>query len=113
MLEALSIVDACLRIVTVTQPVWWALENPIGRLSRWLGDPIYACDPCDYGDPWTKRIWLWGRFEAPRHSPVAPVYPAHRPKRSRDRTSMLSGKQRTERSRTSSAFARAFFEVNP
>lgn len=113
MLEALSIVDACLRIVIASRPLWWALENPVGRLKLWLGEPVYACDPCDYGDPWTKRIWLWGRFNLPPHKPVAPVYPAHRPKRSRDRTSMLSGNQRKERARTSAAFARAFYEANP
>ena len=35
MLEALSVVDACLRIIIATQPVWWALENPHGKLSRY------------------------------------------------------------------------------
>lgn len=31
---ALSVVDACLRIVTVQQPRWWALENPRNKLRR-------------------------------------------------------------------------------
>lgn len=113
MLEAVSIVDACIRITVLAQPVWWALENPIGKLSRWLGPPVYTCDPCDFGDPWTKRVWLWGRFTEPRRTPVAPIYPDHRPKRSRDRTSMLSGSNRRGRAQTSAAFARAFYEANP
>lgn len=112
--DALSIVDACLRAVFVYRPVWWALENPIGKLARYLGPPAYKCDPCDFGDPWTKRIWVWGDFKAPMKCLVTlPVYPAHRPPRSRDRTSMLSGTARRERARTPAGFARAFFEANP
>jgi site-specific DNA-cytosine methylase len=113
MREALSIVDACLRIVVATKPLWWALENPIGKLQTYLGKPVFACDPCDFGDPWTKRIWLWGDFRRPSYRYVRPAYPEHRPKRSRDRTSMLSGSQRRQRAQTSAAFARAFFEANP
>jgi hypothetical protein len=113
MRDALSIVDACLRLVYAYKPVWWALENPIGKLKRYLGEPVYKCDPCDFGDPWTKRIWLWGDFKPPMATlTVRPEYPAHRPARARDRTSMLSSSQRRERARTSSAFARAFFEAN-
>lgn len=33
LLEALSVVDACLRIVAVHNPVWWVLENPVGPRS--------------------------------------------------------------------------------
>src|SRR5689334_18789953 len=54
-LEGLALVDACLRIVATCRPQWWALENPVGRLRRWLGPPRLAFDPCDYGDPYTKR----------------------------------------------------------
>jgi hypothetical protein len=113
MAEALSVVDACLRLVVVCRPAWWALENPIGKLQNWLGPPRFRCDPCDFGDAWTKRIWLWGDFAPPFYRPVKPVYPAHRPPRSRDRTSMLSGNQRRERAQTPPGFARAFFEANP
>jgi len=112
MREALSIVDACLRLVFAYRPAWWALENPIGKLARYLGPPVYKCDPCDFGDPWTKRIWLWGEFKAPMKSLVtAPVYGPRPPGCNRDRTSMLSGTRR--RAQTSAAFARAFFEANP
>lgn len=37
MLEALSVVDACLRLVAVCNPAWWVLENPVGKLRRYLG----------------------------------------------------------------------------
>ena len=55
LLEALSIVDACLRIIWRCYPVFWSLENPVGRLSKYLGKPVLYFNPCDYGDPWTKK----------------------------------------------------------
>jgi len=64
--DALSVSDACLRIAYVQQPCWWVLENPVGRLVWYLGPPVMAFDPADYGDPYTKRTLLWGRFICPR-----------------------------------------------
>jgi len=60
LLAALSLVDACVRVAWVQQPKWWALENPVGRLSWYLGPPQMAFDPADYGDPYTKRTLLSG-----------------------------------------------------
>ena len=65
LLEGLALVDACLRIVTVAKPTWWCLENPVGRLRRWLGPPKFIFNPCDFGDPYTKRTCLWGEFTPP------------------------------------------------
>jgi hypothetical protein len=116
LVEAVDVVRACLRIIGQVNPSWWALENPIGRLADCvpeLGPPRWKGDPCDFGDPWTKRIWLWGHFAPPFYRPVRPLFHPTQPPRRRDRTSMLSSKQREERSRTSAAFARAFFEANP
>lgn len=73
LLESLSIVDACLRIVSVTSPVFWALENPVGRLVHYLGKPAMYFHPYEYGDPWTKKTCLWGRFIIPEKNPVEPV----------------------------------------
>jgi hypothetical protein len=114
--EAIDVVRACLQIIDLVRPRWWALENPIGRLPACvpeLGQPVLKCDPCDFGDPWTKKIWLWGEFAAPAFNRVEPVFHPMQPPRRRDRTSMLSSSAKVERSRTSSAFARAFFEANP
>ena len=60
--DALSIVDACIRIAWVQAPKWWALENPVGTLGRYLGPPRLMFDPSDYGDPYTKKTLLWGTF---------------------------------------------------
>src|SRR4030095_2531440 len=68
--EGLAIVDACLRFVAVCNPVWWALENPPGRLHRKLGPPQFDFHPCDFGDPWTKHTYLWARSTPPFKMPV-------------------------------------------
>ena len=107
MIEGLSVVDACLRAVFIYQPMWWALENPVGELSRYLGKPTMYFDPCDYGDPYTKRTGLWGAFNLPKLNPVAPVKksPIHH---------MAPGPERAaKRSVTPAGFAHAFFEANP
>ena len=107
LLESLSIVDACLRIVLLTQPKWWCLENPVGRLVHFIGKPKMYFDPCDYGDPFTKKTCLWGDFNEPVKNPVEPtegskmhLYPP-----SPDRGKL--------RSITPPGFAQAFFEANP
>jgi hypothetical protein len=107
MLQALSVVDACLRFVAICRPKWWALENPVGKLRRWLGPPTMRFDPCDYGDPYTKRTLLWGQFTLPKPAVVLPdgPNPIHRMGPSKDRAA--------KRSITPPGFAQAFFEANP
>ena len=105
--EALSVVDACLRAVAIYRPAWWALENPVGTLRRWLGPPTMRFDPCDYGDPYTKRTQLWGHFNLPKPAGVIPerLNRIHRMAPSPDRAA--------KRSITPPAFAAAFCEANP
>jgi len=133
--EGVSIVDACLRIIQVHDPVWWCLENPAGRLQRWLGEPKYTFHPYEYGDPWPKKTCLWGDFTIPEKDPVDPTYDnfwvrdvklgpkdtsggtyvkQHAPDSLRpvlDQSDALSRKDM--RAITPPGFARAFFEANP
>lgn len=110
--EALEIVDACFRIVRESSPAWWALENPVGRLKRLrygtLGEQRLIFNPCDYGDPWTKKTLVWGNFNLPVKRPVpATEFYGWR---------KLGGKsERTKRLRsiTPPGFAKAFFDANP
>jgi len=60
LLEAMSVVDACIRVAWAHKPKWWVLENPVGRLVRFIGKPRMTFNPCDYGDPYTKKTCLWG-----------------------------------------------------
>jgi hypothetical protein len=77
LLEALSVADACLRFVAVCRPVWWVLENPVGRLAKKIGPPAMTFNPCEYAgwadDPaaeaYTKRTCLWGQFVRPGPNP--------------------------------------------
>lgn len=71
--EALAIVDACMRIILIRQPEFWCLENPVGRLSKYLGKPKLIFQPYEFGDPWTKRTCLWGKFNIPMKKPVKPI----------------------------------------
>jgi site-specific DNA-cytosine methylase len=105
--DALSMVDACIRIAWVQQPQWWALENPVGRLSWFLGPPQMTFDPADYGDPYTKKTLLWGRFNPPVKRPVEAV------EGSKMHLIPPSPERQALRSVTPEGFARAFFEANP
>lgn len=109
--NALAVVDACLRCVAVCRPRWWALENPIGKLNRWLGLPSFRFDPCDYGDPYTKRTNLWGDFTPPLPLMIGgdqSVPPTEGSKMHR-----MSSSAKATRSVTPAGFARAFFTANP
>lgn len=103
---ALSVVDACLRLVLAHDPVFWALENPTGRLRKYLGKPKLTWHPCDYGHPYTKRTDLWGKFTVPTTTPVKPEGSMI------DVPGMKSSSSRSERAKTPTGFARAFFEAN-
>lgn len=109
--------DACLRAVAIYRPAWWALENPPGRLTDYLGPAAWSFQPWQFGDPWTKQTYLWGCFSSPTplvssqaRRTVTPVLVGE--SRCRDRTSRLSSKD-PRRSETPPGFARAFFEANP
>ena len=107
LLEALSIADACIRLVWACRPVWWALENPVGRLTKFYGQPRMYFDPCDYGDPYTKHTGLWGDFRFPIKNPVKPT------EGSKIHNISPSPERWRLRSMTPQGFARAFFQANP
>ena len=106
LLESLSIVDACLRAVVIYDPVFWALENPVGRLVHYLGKPKMYFNPCDYGDPYTKKTCLWGNFNEPAKNPVEPT------EGSKMHFIPPSENRHKLRSITPPGFAQAFFEAN-
>lgn len=101
LLNSLSIVDSCMRIILSCKPYFWALENPVGRLSEYLGKPQLVFHPYYYGDTFKKRTCLWGDFKNPIENRVVPTY-----------SLTEKFKDKESRSNTSKAFANAFFEVN-
>jgi len=112
MIEGLSLVDACLRIINYFKPnlKFWALENPSGKLRKWIGPPKMTFHPYFYGDAYKKITLLWGDFKKPIiKKPVEPIIPSplHQNLGGKsDRTKEL-------RSITPPGFAKAFFEANP
>lgn len=114
-IAGMDCVNACMRIVLQARPVWWALENPVGGLGAYLGTPRDVFEPCDFGDPWTKRTALWGDFRLPERGPFVdplgggPFCVVCDP--SRRRTTWCSNA--AHRAVTPAGFARAFFEANP
>ena len=64
-------------------------------------------NPSDYGDPYTKKTLLWGRFSAPAKHPVIATDGSkmHRLPPTPERKAL--------RSVTPPGFAQAFFEANP
>jgi hypothetical protein len=107
LLDGLSIVDACLRAVAIYRPKWWVLENPVGRLRKYLGPPTYIFQPCDHGDPYTKRTCLWGDFTIPEKNPVEPT------EGSKMHLLPPSPERAALRSVTPIGFAKAFRKANP
>ena len=111
-LDALSMVDSVMRIIMVHEPVWWVLENPVGRLNKWLGEPTMRFHPYEYGDPYKKKTCLWGNFNIPEKNVVDPI-------RGTKQGSWIqsvggSTKDREKiRSITPEGFSRAFFNANP
>ena len=104
--NALALVDASLRMVAICQPKFWVLENPVGRLVHYLGKPKMYFNPCDYGDPWTKKTCLWGNFNIPKKNPVEPT------EGSKIHLLTPSPNRPALRSITPPGFARAFYEAN-
>ena len=104
-LAALSVVDACLRFVMVCRPSWWALENPVNKLRRYLGPPTMTFKQWEYGDAAHKPTALWGNFTLPIKCA------AERTKVSTWQTSTMNA--HPDDAITPPRFAQAFFEVNP
>ena len=137
--EALKVLAACVRVVRRTKPEWWVIENPVGRMKHYLGPPTFKFQPWQFGDPWTKQTWLWGKFNPPREVPMARAplnqsVPGHRSQQHKRHLNTLdfrkalalglvqpdwvhklgpSPERAVLRSITPPGFARAFFEANP
>lgn len=119
LLEALSVADACLRLVIVCNPVFWCLENPVGRLRRFYGDPAMIFQPHEYGDPYTKKTLLWGKFNIPRKTPCNEILDYNEThdnpkKRFPSKMHLIppSADRQEIRSITPEGFSQAFFEAN-
>lgn len=99
-------------LVELFNPVFWCIENPVGRIHKLvpeIGKPKLYFNPCDFGDPYTKKTALYGNFNT--NLKMNPVFPSEGSKMWR----LYGGKsERTKelRSKTPEGFAKVFFEAN-
>lgn len=105
--EAVEIVEACSKIAEWTQAPWM-IENPVSTLSTYWRKPDFTFNPCDYGDPYTKRTCLWtgNGFVMPPKQPVEPI------QGSRMHRVPPSGERANIRSATPMGFAYAVHKSN-
>lgn len=86
----------------------YIIENPVSTVSTYWRKPDHTFDPCDYGDPYTKKTCLWtgGGFVMPQKNRVEPTEGSkmHLLPPSKDRADL--------RSATPPGFARAVYESN-
>lgn len=98
-------------IIEVANPTQFhAIENPIGRIAKETGlpDPLLTFDPHNFGDPYTKRTQIWGKFNP--ELPTANVHPTEGSLIHKLRGDVEEDKAR--RSETPEGFAYAFFMAN-
>ena len=132
--KGLFLVRHCQRIIAECNPTWWAIENPAtGRLKDFLGKPEFTYEPWHFGDPWTKKTALWGKFNKPvrlfeKWDDVPKIPELYiRPNRGKPSLAFLHksaikhirafdgievADDMSFRSLCSQGFAKAFFEVN-
>lgn len=130
--EGMVVVDACLKIIEQCKPQFYAIENPVGFLKDYLGKPDFVFQPWEFGDPWTKRTYIWGKFNPPQKKytkwedvPKLPLYT--RPGRGKpnfaylhksaikDIPQLMGYEPKTDaefRAITPPGFAKAFYEAN-
>ena len=101
-----------LRIIDLCQPLFYAIENPVGRIKKLipeLGNPWYF-QPYWYGDEYSKKTALFGKFNKPKPTNVVkPVRYSYGSK-----TQKYGGKSSATkelRSETPMGFAYAFLLV--
>lgn len=86
----------------------YLIENPVSTVSSHWRKPDHTFDPCDYGDPYTKKTCLWtgGGFVMPKPRRVEPILGSKmaRLPPSPDRANL--------RSATPAGFAQEVFKAN-
>jgi hypothetical protein len=105
--EAIDIFGSCVNIIE-DLGVPGFCENPVSTISTYYRKPDYSFDPCDYGDPYTKKtcLWTYNGFVMPPKNRIEPVEGSkmHLMAPSEDRARL--------RSVTPEGFAKAVFEAN-
>ena len=72
--KSIELAEAGVRICEWYEAPWF-VENPVSTMASYWRKPDYTFDPCDYGDPYTKKTCLWtgGGFVMPTKNRVEPT----------------------------------------
>lgn len=127
----MTTVRACLDVIWTIQEhkhatlTFWALENPDGYLSQFLGRPSYSFQPWRFGCVdfrATKRTMLWGYFNQPRETvrkrdfTKIPLKGQHSKRKDGYANSPVDqrwkGLSAEKRAETEPSFAKSFYEAN-
>lgn len=120
---ALKIVNRCLDIANFCKPKFFSLENPRGRLPKFIGEPTARLNYLDFGCDYFKTVYLWGYFSIPIGNCYCPKASISLTKCSNNslseipldysvKGSGMSGVRAIKRSITFKGFADAFYLVN-
>lgn len=110
-ISGIELVRQTLRTIEYFRPAVWAIENPVGRINKLGGLPPWrlSFDPNAFGEDYTKKTLIWGRFNA--DLPIAPTEATEGSKM----WAKYGGKSvatKNARSVTPEGFAYAFFDAN-
>lgn len=105
--DAIRLFARCIDITDALDCPYF-IENPVSTIATYWRKPDHYFDPCDYGDPYTKKTCLWvgNNFVMPEKTPVEPTLGSkmHYLPPSPERANL--------RSLTPEGFARAVFLAN-
>jgi len=105
--EAIDIFGSCVNIIEDLGVLGFC-ENPVSTISTYYRKPDYTFDPCDYGDPYTKKtcLWAYNGFVMPSKNRVKPT------EGSKMHLMAPSEERARLRSITPDGFAHAVYEAN-
>jgi hypothetical protein len=107
LIKALKLFEVSIKLAEWINAPYF-IENPVSTVSTYWRKPDYTFNPCDYGDPYTKKTCLWtgGGFVMPMKNKVEPV------EGSKMWLLPPSSARADLRSQTPPGFAKAVFEAN-
>lgn len=113
--EGMKTIVACLEIIWDVQKqsklAFWALENPVGLLRRFLGNPPYSFYQWQFGNDRNKHTDIWGRFNEPKS--LHTVKPEYVVKSAHNKNAdWYSNSSAAQRAITPEGFANAFYKAN-
>lgn len=115
---SVELVYQALRTCELFKPDFFAIENPVGRIESLIPEmkelQQFWFNPCDFGDPYTKKTGIWGNFTPPLPMFIGgdwSVEPTEGSKMHKQYGGK-SEKTKTARSVTPPGFAKAFYTCN-